>query len=417
VTTHPEETTEAHLPPLFARRDGFDPIPELARLRAEAPVSRVRHHWDAPAWLVTRYEDVRAILADHKRFTSGTPPYFAGAGSDSNTDSDGAENGAAKKKNGMSGTGTFIVYDPPEHTTIRRMLTPEFTRRRLVRLEPWIKSAVRERLDAIENAGQPANLVASFALELPLLVICELFGLPYDGRADLLPLNTTFTDFTLPVEARRAAGEKMSAIMVDFVKAQRINPGDGMLGMLVREHGSELTDREMAGIADIMMLAGYETTTAMLSLGTLVLLRNPEHIPLLFAGDQQLDHLIEELMRYLSVTHNAFPRIAQEDVEIGGQQIKAGDLLVCSPPIANRDKQLGADMDRFDPTREVNQHLAWGHGIHHCIGAPLARLEMRIAYPALFRRFPNMRLAVPFEEISWRANTNIYGLESLPINW
>ncbi|HEX3778400.1 MAG TPA: cytochrome P450 [Pseudonocardiaceae bacterium] len=409
MTTTDQDEAATHLPPLFARRDGLDPIPELARLRAEAPVTKVRHHWGASAWLVTRYEDVRAVLGDHTRFTSGTPPYFAGAATEADND--------GKPVNGMAGTGTFIVYDPPEHTRIRRMLIPEFTRRRLARLEPWIESSVTRHLDAIEQAGPPADLVDSFALRLPLLVICELFGVPYEGRADLLPLSTTFTDFTLSVEDRRAAGEQISAFMVGFVKSQREKPGDGMLGMLVREHGSDLTDREMAGIADIMLLAGYETTTAMLSLGTLVLLRNPEYVPLLFAGDQPLDHLIEELLRYLSVTHNAFPRIAQEDVEIGGQQIKAGELLVCSPPIANRDEQLGTDMDRFDPTRAVNQHLAFGHGIHHCIGAPLARLEMRIAYPALFRRFPELRLTVPFEDISWRANTNIYGLDSLPVTW
>jgi cytochrome P450 len=190
-----------------------------------------------------------------------------------------------------------------------------------------------------------------------------------------------------------------------------------MVGTLARDHGAELTDKELAGITNIMMVAGYETTAAMLSLGTLLLLRNPEYVPLLLDGGQGLDRLIEELLRYLSVTHNAFPRVAKEDVTIAGQQIRAGDLLLCSPPIANRDEELGDGMEQFDPVRESAQHLAFGHGIHHCIGAPLARLEMRIAYPALFRRFPALRMAVPFEEIQWRGNTNIYGLEALPLTW
>lgn len=411
TTEHAEPTTDAPQPPLFARRTGFDPIPELGRLRTEQPVTKVEHHWGVPAWLVTRYDDVRAILGDHKRFTSGTPPYFAGATDDT------AKTAQGGKSEGMKGTGTFIVYDPPEHTRIRRMLTPEFTMRRMARMEPWIKESVAEHLGAIEKAGPPADLVGSFALHLPLLVICELFGVPYGDRADLVPLTTAFTDFTLPVEERRKASEQLSTFMVDFVQGQRKNPGDGMLGMLVRDHGDELTDRELAGIADIMLVAGYETTTAMLSLGTLALLRSPEYVPLVLAGGDQLDAVIEELLRYLSVTHNAFPRIAQEDVTVGDQPIKAGELVLCSPPIANRDDKLGPDMDTFDPTRKLSQHLAFGHGIHHCIGAPLARMEMRIAYPALFERFPGLKLAVPFEEISWRANTNIYGLDSLPVTW
>ncbi len=402
-------------PPLFARRDGFDLIPELGRLRAEEPVTKVDHHWGVPAWLVTRYSDVRAILSDHQRFPSVMPPYFAGGSGGSN--GAGGANGAGEAGAETGSNGLFIVFNPPEHTRIRRMLTPEFTKRRLARLEEWIDSTVTEHLDAIAAAGPPTELVGAFALRLPFLVICELFGVPDEDRAELLPMSTAWANMSLPVEQRLAASEALTAYMVGFIQTQRVSPGEGMIGMLVRDHGTELTDRELAGITNIMMVAGYETTAAMLSLGTLLLLRNPEHIRPLFDGDQPLDRLIEELLRYLSVTHNAFPRVASEDVSIAGQPIKAGDLLLCSPPIANRDEELGEGMERFDPARELSQHLAFGHGIHHCIGAPLARLEMRIAYPALFRRFPTLRLAVPFEEIQWRGNTNIYGLEALPVAW
>lgn len=397
-------STETSLPPVFARRNGFDPLPELERLRAERPVTKVDHHWGVQTWLVTRYDDVRMILGDHKRFTSAPPPYFASTES---------EDGSS----GVDGTGWFIVYDPPAHTRLRRMLAAEFTKRRLARLEPRIEATVTEHLDAMEQAGPPAELVSQFALRLPMLVICELFGVPFEGRAELVPLSSKFTDFSLPVEERKEATERVGAIMVDFVREQRADPGDGMLGMLIREHGEELTDRELAGVADLMVQAGYETTMSMLSLGTLVLLRHRQHIPMLFADDQQQEQVIEELLRYLSITHNLFPRIAQEDVTISGQPIKAGELLMCSPPIANRDERFGDGMDRFDPTRKAGAHLAFGHGIHHCIGAPLARLEMRMALPALFRRFPGLRLAVPFEEIAWRPNTNFYGLDSLPVAW
>ncbi|MET7995425.1 cytochrome P450 [Amycolatopsis sp. NPDC005232] len=392
---------ETPLPPLFARRDGFDPLPELERLRVERPVTRVEHHWGVQTWLVTRYDDVRLILGDHKRFTSAPPPYFA------------TEQG----EDGVEGTGWFIVYNPPAHTRLRRMLAAEFTKRRLARLEPRIEATVAEHLDEMERGGPGAELVGQFALRLPMLVICELFGVSVESRTELLPLSSKFTDFSLPVEERREASERAGAIMVEFVKEQRANPGEGMLGMLIREHGDDLTDRELAGVADLMVQAGYETTMSMLSLGTLVLLRHPEYIPLLFAGEQELDQVVEELLRYLSITHNLFPRVAQEDVTISGLLVKAGELLMCSPPIANRDERLGEDMDRFDPTRKSGPHLAFGHGIHHCIGAPLARLELRMALPALFRRFPGLRLAVPFEDIAWRPNTNFYGLDTLPVTW
>ncbi|PKV97605.1 cytochrome P450 [Amycolatopsis echigonensis] len=395
---------ETPLPPVFARRDGFDPLPELERLRDERPVTKVDHHWGVETWLVTRYDDVRMILGDHKRFTSAPPPYFA----------------TADGEDGVEGTGWFIVYNPPAHTRLRRMLAAEFTKRRLARLEPRIEETVAAHLDEMERGGRSghgAELVSQFALRLPMVVICELFGVSLESRTELLPLSSKFTDFSLPVEERRAASERAGAIMVEFVREQRANPGEGMLGMLIREHGDDLTDRELAGVADLMVQAGYETTMSMLSLGTLVLLRHPEHVPLLFAGERERDQVVEELLRYLSITHNLFPRVAQEDVTISGQLVRAGELLMCSPPLANRDERLGKDLDRFDPGRDPSGHLAFGHGIHHCIGAPLARLELQMALPALFRRFPGLRLAVPFEDIAWRPNANFYGLDALPVAW
>ena len=404
--------TETPQPPLFARRDGFDPIPELGQLRRDQPVTRMTHHWGVPVWVVTRHADVRAVLADYQHFLSVMPPYFAGsAGDGTETDADGGDGP------NVAGAGMFVSYDPPEHTRIRRMLTPEFTARRLARLESWIKSSVDEHLDAMERSGPQADLVEAFAMPLPFLVICELFGVPDSDRAGLIPLSKQWTNTALPVEERLAASDQMVAYMLDFIKSQRVTPGDGVIGTLTRDHGGEVSNREIAGISQLMLIAGYETTASTLSLGTLLLLRDPQYVRLLFEGDKQLDHVCEELLRYLSVAHNTFPRVAKEDVTIGGQRIKAGDLLICALPIANRDEALGEDMDSFDPTREISQHVVFGHGIHHCIGAPLARLEVRIALPALFQRFPGLRLAVPFEEIRWSAHTNFYGLQSLPVAW
>ncbi len=391
--------------PVHIRRDGFDPVPELAELRDAAPVTEIHQPWGGSAWLVTRYHEVRQVLGDTQRFSNRTGGMSGGPMRGRNSGSQPHED-----------SGFLLGYDPPDHTRLRRLLTAAFTVARMRRLRPRVETIVTEHLDAIEAAGSPADLVQTFALPIPSLVICELLGVPYADRDQFQRLSRERLDLTIDIHERSTAGDAARAYMADLVARERKSPGDALLGMLIREHGDEIGDHELAGVADLLLLAGHETTSNMLGLGTLLFLRNPDEIARLHDPDRT-DAMIEELLRYLSVVHSVIPRTATEDVRFGDDVIKAGDMVLCSLPGANRDPELGEDMDRVDFTRQVTSHLAFGHGIHHCLGAPLARMEMRIAYPALFDRFPGLRLAIPFENVDFRAASIVYGVRSLPVSW
>ncbi|RJL33217.1 cytochrome P450 [Bailinhaonella thermotolerans] len=381
-------------------REGFDPTGELARIRAEQPVFPLEIPGGQRVWLVTRYEDVRAVLGDADRFSNDFANVI----------------GLGTSQEDPGGLG---FRDPPEHTRLRRYLTPEFTMRRLRRLEPRIAEIVGERLDAIEKAGAPVDLVQEFALPVPSLVVCELLGVPYGERADFVRLSADRFDFSAGPEASLQAVNDSMVFLTELVARERRNPGDGLLGMLLREHGAEISDRELASLADGLLTGGHDTSTSMLALGTLWLLRNPAELAKVRDGDDEdyVARLVEELLRYLTVVQVAFPRFAREDLVLAGQPIAKGEMVLCSLAAANRDPAIGPDPDVVDPAREAPSHLAFGHGIHRCVGAPLAQMELRIAFPALLRRFPGLRLAVPYDEVEFRELAIVYGLKALPVTW
>ncbi|HKN97370.1 MAG TPA: cytochrome P450 [Pseudonocardiaceae bacterium] len=397
--------TETPMMPVHIRRDRFDPVPELVRMREESAISRITLPWGTDAWLATRYDAVRTVLGDATRFSN------AGG-----TGRRGPLQGSGEDEIRPNRTGFLLGYDPPDHTRLRKLLTAEFTVARMRRLRPRVEAIVAERLDAMAAAGAPADLVADFALPVPSLVICELLGVPYSDRDEFQRLSRARLDMSRDIEDRVAAGDEARAYMAGLVARQRTSPGDAMLGMLIREHGDDIDDDELTGVADLLLLAGHETTSNMLGLGTLLLLREPDQLAML-RDPSRVDNAVEELLRYLSVVHTVAPRMALTDVTLAGHHIKAGELVLCSLPAANRDPSLGDDLDHVDVTRAVTTHVAFGHGIHHCLGAPLARMEMRIAYPALFDRFPTLRLAVPFEDVPFRAFSVVHGLSALPVEW
>jgi cytochrome P450 len=205
--------------------------------------------------------------------------------------------------------------------------------------------------------------------------------------------------------------------MRSLVARARIHPGDDILGMLIREHGAELTDDELVGIAGLLLLAGHETTSNMLGLGTLALLRHPDQLAAVRDDPDAVGPAVEELLRWLSIVQSSIPRITTADVEVAGVSIPAGQLVFASLPAGNRDPEFTSTPDVLDIRRGAPGHLAFGHGVHHCLGAPLARMEMRIAWPALFRRFPNLSLAEDFEDVQFRSFHFIYGLRSLAVRW
>jgi cytochrome P450 len=393
--------------PLHMRREGFDPVPEMAALREDEGVRLVTSTLGPPAYLVTRHSDVKEVLADSTRFSNSSRRAF---------DVPGAPPISDEERERMR-AGNLLGLDPPEHTRLRRMLTPEFTVRRMRRLEPRIAEIVDEHLDAMAAAGPPADLVADFALPIPSLVICELLGVPYTDRADFQARTSRQLDISLPMDERLELAREGREYMSGLVARAQAAPGDDMLGMLVREHGDDLSTDELIGIAGLLLVAGHETTSNMLGLGTLALLRHPEQLALVRDDPDAVAPAVEELLRWLGIVHSGIPRTTRQDVEIAGVEIPADSLVVLALATANRDPRFVDGGNRLDVTRDAAGHVAFGHGVHHCLGAPLARMEMGIAFPALLRRFPGLALAVPYDEVGFRAFHFIYGLHALPVTW
>ncbi|MGJ6965855.1 cytochrome P450 [Streptosporangium sp. G11] len=385
--------------PLHMRRREFDPDPELAAVREQPGLQRVPTPYGREAWLVTRYDDVRDVLRNAELFSYGSgialPPM--------------SEEQARRLR-----AGALLMMDPPDHTRLRRMLTPEFTMRRIRRLEPRVREIVADHLDAMERTGAPADLISEFATPIPSLVICELLGVPYKDREAFQARTRSILDFNQPPEARGKAQMEASMYMAELVGRARVEPGEDLLGMLVREHGDGISDDELAGIGGLLLVAGHETTASMIGLGTLALLRHPDQLDLVRADPDRVGGMVEELLRWLTIIHQGATKVASADTEIAGVPIAKGDVVVVSLPAANRDPALAEDPDRFDIQRPDMPHVAFGYGAHHCIGAPLARMEMRIAFPALFDRFPGLREA---GEPEFRSFNVVYGLTTFPVAW
>jgi cytochrome P450 len=386
------------------RRNGLDPVPAMREAREDAPVRHFPLPFGVTAWLVTGHEEARAVLGR----TSGLSNDFSHL------------IGQAGVQEGQNPGGLGFT-DPPEHTRLRRLLTPEFTLHRLARLRPRITEIVEGRLDAMEAlaaAGSTVDLVRDFATPIPSLTICELLGIPYDERDEFQALSTARFDV---LGGGAAAFDKISESLVylrGVVERQRADPGEGLLGQLIRDHGDELATDELAELADGLLTGGLETSASMLALGAMVLLRDPDSFALVRDEPAAVNGFVEELLRYLTVVQIAFPRFATEDMTLGGAAISKGDGLLVSLSAADRDPRLTPDPERFDPRRPPTPHLAFGHGIHRCIGAELARMELRTAYPALLRRFPGLRLADDagtLDDQPFRTTSIVYGVDALPV--
>ncbi|MEU0401046.1 cytochrome P450 [Streptomyces sp. NPDC006197] len=380
------------------RRTGcpFDPPAELLDARRHGPISHYTHPGGKPGWLITGYDMVRSVLAD-PRFSSRKdlmnvvdfqlPP---------------------------APPGEFLLMDEPEHGRYRKPLIGKFTVRRMRMLTERIEQITADCLDAMEEAGPTADLVTAFAKPIPTIVICEILGVPYEDRASFQEQIDTFMGGEVSDEELIAAYTATQEYLAQLVAAKRAHPTDDVLSELT---DSDLTDEELRGISLILLAAGFDTTANMLSLGTFALLQNPDQLAALRADPALTDGAVEELLRYLSVA-KTFHRTALEDIELGGQTIKAGTTVVLSYNTANRDPDRFADPHALDLSRQAAGHLAFSHGIHQCLGQQLARVEMRVAFRALVDRFPTLRLAVPAEEVVLRPESaDIFGVKSLPVIW
>lgn len=384
------------------RRTGTDPVARLAHARAAGPLYALKLPFSMRVWLVAGYAESREILTDNTSYSNDIRHLFSGDGPTTGDD--------------IGGLG---FTDPPLHTRLRKIITPEFTMRRLARLQPIIDDIVERQLDQLADAGPGADLAALVAFPVPFQTITSLLGMDYDDAATFQQLGGARFDVTGGAAAFGAMSEQRK-FLFEAVAKQRIEPGPGLIGQIIRNEGDELTDTELVGLADGVFTGGFETTAGMIALGTLVLLRDPAHAALIRNGSpDDVDRVVEELLRYLSVVQLAFPRFAKQDMQLFGHTIRKGDVLLASLPGANRDPAvMGANAETFDPFRvPTSGHLAFGHGIHRCIGAELARMELRAVLPRLFQRFPDLALAVPEHKIEFRQLSFVYGVDKLPVTF
>ncbi len=379
------------------RREAMAPHPRLSATRDADPVQRLVSFLGLDVWLVTGDAEARRVLSDTSSYSTDIRPYMGRSGS--TTDGD------------IGGLG---FTDPPEHTRLRRLLIPEFTVRRLERLRPSIESVVKRQVDEVAEAGAPGevvDLVPTFSFPIPFLVICDLLGLPDEKRDTFSELATARFDISAGGPGSIGAIGGSREFLLAEAARQRANPGPGLIGQLIREHGDEINDFDLGGLADGVFTGGLETSASMLALGTAVLLENRELWNRLVADPSSVGPIVDELLRLLSVVQVAFPRFVKRDVVIGGKHISEGSVIVCSLPAANRDPRATAG-DDVDLHRATTSHLAFGYGFHRCVGAELARMELRIAFPALARRFPDLAAV---SSSDFRRKSIVYGLESLPV--
>jgi cytochrome P450 len=401
-------TTETQATYPMARAQGcpFDPPPRLGELQAEDPLTRVKI-WDgSSAWLVTRYADQRTLLADKR--VSADP------------DRPGYPRTAASRPRDDGTSIGFILMDDPEHARLRRMVTAPFMVKRVEAMRPAVQRIVDDLIDAMLAGPKPVDLVEAFALPVPSLVICTLLGVPYADHGFFQENSRDLIRVSTPVEERSAAFRRLYDYLDDLIGSKIEAPGDDLLSTLVeRIESGELTRRDAAGIGVLLLIAGHETTANMIALGTLALLEHPDQFERMRTTEEprEVARAVEELLRYLNITHNGRRRVALEDIEIAGRTIRAGEGIILPNDIGNRDPEVFADPDRLDLSRDARKHVAFGFGVHQCLGQPLARMELQVVYGTLYRRMPGMRLATTLDQVRFKHDGAVYGVYELPITW
>ncbi|MFF4923845.1 cytochrome P450 [Kitasatospora sp. NPDC001261] len=394
--------------PLPARHSAgcpFGPPPAYTEAAATANLSRAELPGGESCWLATGYAEVRAILSDRRFSADLRHPTFPLL--------------IAGSRERIGENPNFLNLDDPEHARLRRMVTGDFLVKRVEAMRPDIQRIVDEALDGMTAGRAEADLVADFALPVPSLVICLLLGVPYEDHEFFQGISRTLLSNTRPFEELLAARDEMLEYLEALTARKRAEPRDDILSRLaVRD---DLTPREVASTGFLLLVAGHETTANMISLSTALLLDRPEQIARL-ADRAAVPGAVEELLRLLTIIHTGVLRVALEDVELGGTTVRAGEGVVAMLSTANRDEAVfgGADRlpaDELDLDRDARRHMAFGFGVHQCLGQPLARAELQIALATLFRRLPGLRLTVPRDELAFRTDAFIYGMRSLPVAW
>jgi cytochrome P450 len=400
----------------------FDPAPAMRARQEEGPLTRVRL-WDGSTpWLVTGHAAHRALLSDQRvsvdHSRPGMPRTTQGS-AETMTEEETARLMAVLADSSVPGL-SFILKDDPEHARLRRMVTGHFAIRRIEVMRPAVRRIVDDTLDRVLAGPNPVDLVEAFALPVPSLVICELLGVPYSEH-EFFQRNSRVIISRVSSTVERVAAQVRLGDYLDGLIGERIaKPGEDLLSTLAhRVKAGELPRQEAVSMSVLMLFAGHETTANMISLGTLALLRHPDQLAALRDTDDPalVASAVEELLRYLTITHGGLLRVAVEDIELAGHTIRAGEGVLVVNETANRDPSVFADPDRLDIHRDARQQVSFGYGPHACVGQPLARMELQVAYPALLRRIPTLRLATDLADVPFKHDGFVYGVHELSVTW
>ncbi|MET8558786.1 cytochrome P450 [Streptomyces sp. NPDC004959] len=405
VSHSPEDLDEFPMP--RAAKCPFDPAPALRTRQAEPSLSRVRI-WDGSnPWLVTRYDQVRALLADPRISADVTRSGFPHV-------SPGSKAGSETRR-------SFINMDDPEHSRLRRMVTAPFAIRKMQALRPAVQRIVDDLIDDLLAGPKPADLVQAFALPVPSLVICALLGVPYADHGLFQRHTQVLVRRSSKPEEVVAASEALTDYLDALLVEKETHPEEDLLSDIATRQvaAGQLTRREAARMGVLLLAAGHETTANMIALGTLALLQNPDQLDALRAADdpKTVAAAVEELLRYLTIVHSGRRRVALEDITYGGVTIRAGEGVILAGETANRDPEAFPDPDRLDLGRDARRHVAFGFGVHQCLGQPLARMELQVVYSTLYRRVPTLALATDIERVEFKHDGAIFGVYELPVTW
>lgn len=387
----------AQLP--FEQPDLLHVAPQLRALQAQGPIHRVRTAIGDEAWLVTDHAQVRRLLADDRLGRSHRDP----------------DNAARTGESALFGgpQGDFAT-EHADHTRMRSLLRPHFSPKHMQALRPRIDALTTQLLDDLSAGTRPADLHTALALPLPILVICDLLGVPYEDRDQFRAWSEAAADIRDRARSEQGLGELFSYGM-RLVARKRTSPGDDVISRLCTTDG--VTDEEAAMLSMALLFAGHETTVVQIGMGALLLLTNPAQWNTLLDKPGLVPNAIEELLRAPGKTSGGIPRYARTDFDIDGVPIQAGDLVLLDNSAANHDPAVFIEPDHLDITRQTSAHLTFGHGLRYCIGAPLARMELQAVFSQLIPRFPAMRLAVPIEDLTIRQDVLTGGLTALPVTW
>ncbi len=402
----PADLTSADI---FSREHKRDPYPFYARLRAEAPVYQVKTPIFGPVWLITRYDDVVDCLKDADRFVKDP------------------KNARVKNRKSMPRwlpasikalEQNMLDIDDPGHRRLRNLVNKAFSRRRVEELRDKADSIARGLLARFPDKGS-VDLVKSFALPLPLTVICELLGVPVADQNKFHKWSSAFLSTTSQFKMLRSLPYIFAFIgyLKRLFRARRAEPQDDLITALVQveEEGDRLNEHELVAMVLILIIAGHETMVNLIASGTLALLENPVQRRALIDDPNLMGTAVDELLRYTAPVETATERYAAADVEMGGVIIRRGNTVLAAIASANRDDRKFVEPDRLDLARDPNPHVAFGDGIHYCLGHQLARMEAEIAFTRLWNQLPNMKLAVPVDKLIWRETPVARGLSALPV--